>query len=176
MSSPDERPTAERTRGGTATVLLAGVLGGLIGTAAFGAISALLDLGFVRTFVPSIFGLEQTGLVGWAIHLATGAVLGLLFAAIVSRAAVADVLVPDPDPNEPQLGPVSMVLRTTGAGLAFGLAVWALLPMLSLPLWLGYLGEEAATTVPGTATQTLAAHAVFGTLLGFVYGEIVSRR
>lgn len=174
MSAPEERPTPERTQGGMATVILAGVLGGLVGTAAFGAVSDLIGLGFVRSFIPSIFGLEQSGVVGWAIHLATGAVLGLVFALIVSRDVVADLLVPHPE--EPQLGPISMVWRMTAAGVAYGLAVWALLPMLSLPLWLGSLGTEAAVTVPGTATQTLAAHLVFGTLLGFVYGEVVSRR
>lgn len=155
---------------GIGRVALGGVLGGLVGTAAFGALSAALDLGFVRSFVPALFGLEQQGAVGWAIHLAAGAALGLAFALIVSRDAVREFLVPDPE--EPVLGPLNLEARLVAAGFTYGLAVWALLPMLVLPIWLGAVGTEGVSEIPGTATESLAAHAVFGALLGVVYALV----
>lgn len=163
---------AEHRRPGFGRVALGGILGGLIGTAAFGAVSTALDLGFVQSFIPALFGLEQRGAIGWAIHLATGALLGLVFALIVSRDAVVPLLVPDPDPDDPNLGPASVEARLTGAGLAYGLAIWALLPTLLLPLWIGTFGGQQIDQLPGTAIESLAAHVVFGVLLGAVFALV----
>lgn len=159
---------------GRGRVVLGGLLGGLVGTAAFGALSAALDLGFVESFLPALFGLEQRGAVGWSIHLAAGATLGLAFALVLSRDAVLEMLVPDPD--EPVLGPLNVETRVVAAGLAFGLAVWAVLPMLVLPIWVGAVGTEGVSEIPGTATESLAAHALFGLLLGVVYALVAMRQ
>lgn len=170
-----EPADAEATRHtGTGTALVAGLVGGLVGTAAFGLVTNLLDLGFVRSFVPALFGLPQAGVLGWAIHLATGAVLGVVFGLLVSLEPVADVLVPDVE--EPQLGPTGMLARLTGAGIVYGLAVWALLPTVALPLWLGIVGTAGVESIPGTPLETLAAHLVFGTLLGVVFAVVATRR
>lgn len=158
---------------GTIEAALAGILGGLVGTAAFGALMELLGLPFVRSFVPALLGLEQQGVVGWAVHLTTGAVLGLLFGLIVSRDVVREMLIPYED--EPELGPVDVRARLVGAGLAYGLAVWAVLPMIVLPVWLGYVGGEQLDAVPGSALVSMIAHMVFGLLLGGVYSLVVSR-
>lgn len=158
----------------TPSALLAGVLGGLVGTAAFGLLMWALDLEFVRSFVPAMLGLEQRGLIGWAIHLLTGAMLGAVFAALVSRPIVVEAMVPDSD--EPHLGPPGLGIRLVAAGIVFGLAVWAILPMVVLPVWLGYVGAGGVEEIPGTALQSLAGHAVFGTLLGVVYTGILRTR
>lgn len=158
---------------GTVEAALGGILGGLVGTAAFGIVMELLGLQFVRSFVPALLGLEQQGLVGWTVHLATGALLGLLFGLLVSRDVVSELL--RPYEGEPELGPLDVRVRLIGAGLVYGLAVWALLPMVVLPVWLGYVGGEQLDAVPGSALVSMLAHVVFGLLLGGVYSFVVSR-
>lgn len=171
-STPGDEASA---RVGTATALLAGLVGGLVGTAAFGVVTNLLGLGFVRSFVPSLFGLPQRGVFGWGIHLATGAVLGLVFGAIASLDPIADVLEPA-DPDAIELGPVDPAFRMLGAGVAYGLAIWALLPTLALPVLIQYGGTLEGSDLPGSSIETLAAHFVFGALLGAVYAAVVRRR
>lgn len=175
----EERGTADGVEAdptgshGTPEAALAGVLGGVVGTAAFGALMELLDQAFVRSFVPALLGLEQRGLVGWTVHLLTGAVLGLLFGLIVSREIVRELLVPYD--GDPELGPLDVRARLVAAGLTYGLAVWAVLPMIVLPVWLGYVGGEQIEAFPGSSLVSLSAHAVFGILLGAVYSLVVSR-
>lgn len=173
-SDGDAAPADGTARPGTGTALLAGIVGGLVGTAAFGLVTTFLGLGFVRSFVPSLFGLPQRGAFGWTIHLATGAVLGAIFATIATRDPVAEVLAPT-DPDAVELGPVDPALRALGAGIAYGLAVWALLPTLALPALVQYGGTLATSDLPGSSVETLAAHLVFGTLLGGIYGAVLAR-
>lgn len=162
----------EHRRPGLGRVALGGVLGGLIGTGAFGAVTSALGLGFVQSFVPALLGLEQSGAIGWTIHLAVGALLGLVFALIVSRDAVLPFVVPDPDHDDPNLGPGSVEARLTAAGLAYGIGIWALLPTLLLPVWLGAVGNQDLNALPGSAIESLVAHVVFGVLLGAVYAVV----
>lgn len=171
--SGDARDAGANRGPGTVVAALGGLVGGVVGTAAFGGVTWLLDLGFVRSFLPAVFGLPQRGVVGWSIHLATGAVLGVLFGLAMSRPAVGDALTPTSD--DPHLGPAWMFPRLAAAGIAYGLAVWALLPMVALPAWLGAAGSTGVETIPGTPLETLAAHAVFGTLLGVVYALVATR-
>lgn len=161
------------TRVGTGKALLGGVLGGVVGTTGFGLLSMALGLGFVRSFIPALFGLGQSGVVGWTVHLATGAVLGLGFGAVVSRDAVRAILAPEGP--EPILGPVDVDVRAIGAAVAYGLAIWALLPMLVLPVWLGTVDVAGVDAVPGSGLPSLLAHLVFGLLLGVTYA-LVTRR
>lgn len=169
-----ERRDSEATRHtGTTAGVVAGLIGGLVGTAAFGAVTAALGIGFVRSFVPALFGLPQAGVVGWGIHLGTGAVLGAMFGLILSRPAVRELLISEPD--EEQLGPAGMFARLTATGIVYGLAIWALLPTILLPVWLGAVGTAGVEEIPGTPLETLAAHVVFGTLLGLVYAVVATR-
>lgn len=184
MAASTDEATGERDRTddvqretsvvGTGRALVGGFLGGIAGTAAFGLLSVALGLGFVQSFIPALFGMGQSGVVGWTVHLAAGAVLGVVFGLLVSRPRVHWLVVPDA--REPALGPASPSVRLVGLGIAYGLAVWAILPMLVLPVWLGVIGVGGVDAVPGSALTSLAAHLVFGLLLGAVYAAVVYRR
>ncbi|ELY69414.1 hypothetical protein [Natronobacterium gregoryi] len=91
-----------------------------------------------------MYGLEG-GLVGWTTHVAHGAVLGVVFAAIVST-------------TNRDLTPRS----TVAAGLAYGLAVWVALAVLVMPVWLSTVGVEMAPAFPNGDATNLMRHAVYG--------------
>lgn len=166
--------TEGRTPAGhhTGTAYLAGALGGLVGAAAFGGVMWLVNPEFLRSSIPALYGLEPRGVFGWSVHLLHGAVLGLVFGAIVSLDLTREALAPtDPD----QLGPGGVGTRLVAAGVAFGITVWAVIPVLTLPALTRVADEERFGVLSVAGTESLAGHAVFGLLLGVVYALIVSR-
>lgn len=161
-----------RTVADTASALLGGLSGGIAGAAAFGALMWALTPAFLHTSIPAVYGMEPTGLLGWAIHLLHGAVLGLVFGAIVSRDAVAGVLAPGGE--EPFLGPTGTGARLTAAGLVYGLAIWALMLLVAVPTLQGYIGHEGVEVLTD-AFQSLLDHMIFGVVLGAVTAVVMSR-
>ncbi|GAB3030508.1 hypothetical protein [Natronobiforma cellulositropha] len=155
--------------GGVAGWVLGGAIGGALGALAFGLLVWFVDPEVVEVVIPSIYGFDEGGSIGWAIHTAHGAVLGVIFGFIVTRSVVLGAL-RSPVETDPIAG-ASLTLRLAGAGFAYGLAVWAILPLLLLPAWAGAVGGEAAE-FPGAAVETLAGHAVFGIVLGLVFGTV----
>ena len=132
----------------------AGVVGGLVGSAAFGAMMAAMVPGVLEGAIPAMYGLEPPNTAaGFAIHLAHGAVLGVVFAAVVGIADLGD----------------ASARELAGAGLAYGLAVWAVLAVVVMPIWLQAVGFPPAPEVPNLAMESLVGHAVYGVLLGAVY-------
>jgi len=168
-SAADRTPSGH----GVATPLLAGALGGLVGAAAFGAMMWLVNPEFLRSSIPALYGLEPRGTFGWSVHLLHGVVLGLVFGAVVSRDAVRETLVPtDPD----RLGPGGLGTRLVAGGIAFGIAVWAIIPVLTLPILTDIANEDRSDVLAIAGTESLAGHALFGLLLGVVYAVLVARR
>ncbi|WP_227380496.1 histidine kinase [Haladaptatus halobius] len=166
--------TRSNTTGGTAAnALLGGVLGGIAGAAAFGVLMWALDPEFLEASIPALYGLEPTTTVGWAIHLLHGVILGVTFAAIVSRDAVARWLTADVETDA--LARTGLAMRLIAAGFVYGLAIWAILPVIVMPTWLGYVGHARAGVIPAIAVESLVGHVIFGTLLGAVYAAVVTR-
>ncbi|SFS74801.1 hypothetical protein [Halostagnicola kamekurae] len=146
---------------------VAGVLGGAIGAAAFGLVMWLFDPEIVQVSIPAFYGLEAGGVVGWGIHIVHGAILGVVFGYIITRELVLGVLRTDPETDA--LSEAGVALRIVGAGFAFGLTVWAIIPVIVLPAFAGPVGGEAASEFPGTALQSLLGHVLFGVVLGTVF-------
>lgn len=150
---------------------IGGVLGGLVGTAAFGLLLWVTDPEVLETTIPGLYGLDPGGLTGWLIHLAHGAVLGLLFGFIVTRDAVLGALLADVE--TPALSGSSDTLRFVGAGLAYGLAVWTILPLLALAAPTGVAQPGALGEFPSFALESMIGHALFGIILGAVFAAVV---
>lgn len=132
----------------------AGVAGGLVGSAVFGAMMAMMVPGVLEGAIPSMYGLEPPNMAaGFAIHLVHGAVLGVVFAAVVGVGG---------------LGGAS-ARKLAGAGLAYGLVVWAVLAVVVMPIWLQAVGFPPAPEVPNVGMESFVGHAVYGVLLGAVY-------
>ena len=117
-----------RVRAGVPWVqrLLAGVIGGVVGGLAFGALMAMMGM---LPMVASIVG-SKSAVVGFVYHMFNSVVIGALFGLI--------------------LGNLS---RTYGQGVVFGLLCvvvwWVLGPMILMPLLLGIGSEGIALRSSG---------------------------
>jgi hypothetical protein len=137
-------------------------LAGVLGTVAFGALQhATGGAGAIEVAFPALYGLGPSLAVGWGIHLFHGAVLGLVYAAIVS------------------VGPLQQYARRVGGGvvvgLLYGVVTTVALAWLLMPIWLGAVGFPGAPPLPNVSTNSLVGHAVYGIVLGVLY-PVLTRR
>ncbi|SEW24761.1 hypothetical protein [Natrinema salifodinae] len=154
MSQRTATPTEERT--GTALEpWQAGTVGGIVGAVVFGAMMAMQTPDVLEAAIPAMYGLEG-GLAGMIIHVSHGAVLGVVFAALLVAAGRPNLAV----------GPA------VAAGLVYGIAVWAVLAVVVMPLWLSAVGFAMAPAVPNVAIESLIGHAAYGLVLGAAYAAL----
>ncbi|MFC4437149.1 MULTISPECIES: hypothetical protein [Natrialbaceae] len=168
--STEQSETAETGIGGSTGWVLGGAIGGAIGAIAFGALISALDPAVVEVAIPAIYGLDLVGIVGWGIHVAHGIVLGVLFAFLVTREFILGTLRMTVETDA--LSRTSVWIRVVAAGFVFGLAIWAILPVVVLPAWVEALGADPAGEFPVFAVESLVGHLVFGTVLGLVFATV----
>ncbi len=147
-----------------------GALGGAIGAAAFGVLAWVFDPDIVAVAIPAIYGLDPTTAAGWAIHIVHGVALGILFGLLVTRKPIRAAVRMNPETEV--ISKTGLWLRLAGAGFVFGLAIWAVLPLLVLPVWVEAVGGSAAE-FPAAAVESLLGHLLFGTVLGLVFALTV---
>lgn len=136
-----------------------GVLGGLLGGLVFGVLMSLVSPGVIENAIPALYGLgTPAGILGWAIHMSHGAVLGVVFAAIADADGIDQGLATN--------------LDNAVAGLVYGLLVWAALAVVLMPIWLGAVGFPDAPTVPNISTTSVGGHALYGIVLGLSYSVL----
>jgi hypothetical protein len=169
--STEQSETAAAGVGGSAGWILGGAVGGAIAAVAFGALIWAMNPAVVEATIPEIYGLEPVGAVGWGIHIVHGVVLGLIFGFLVTRKLILGTLRMTVETDA--LSRTSVWIRVVGAGFVFGLAVWAVLPVIVLPVWSGTLGADPAADFPVFAAESLLGHLVFGTVLGLVFATLV---
>lgn len=104
----------------------------------------------LEMMIPSMYGLEG-GFAGWFVHLSHGAVLGVVFATNLVASGRSDLGLP----------------AAAGAGVAFGIVVWAALAVVVMPLWLGM-----PEMVPNLDGGSLVGHSIYGLLLGVIYAVL----
>lgn len=130
----------------------AGTIGGIAGAIVFGAMMTRQNPAVLEMAIPAMYGLEG-GLAGWILHVSHGAVIGVVFAALLAAMR-------QPHPS---------VARSTVLGLGYGLVVWALLAAVIMPIWLSAVGFPMAPPLPNIAVGSLLGHAVYGVVLGATY-------
>lgn len=152
--------TAARTDAGTGTALArwqGGVVGGLVGGVVFGAMMTMQMRMIMEVAIPGMYGLPEGLAIGWIVHLFHSAVFGLVFAAIVGYTPLEEYL----DSN----------LTLGLAGLAYGILVWIVAASFLMPAWVGAT-LPMDPPVPDFNSASAMGHAVFGVLLGIVYGVL----
>ena len=137
-------------------------IAGVFGTVAFGALQhATGGAGAIKAAFPALYGLGPSLAIGWAIHLFHGAVLGVIYAAIVS------------------VGPLQKYSSRIGGGIVlgvlYGIVTTVALAWLLMPLWLGTVGFPKAPPLPNVSTNSLVGHLVYGIGLGVLY-PVLSQR
>lgn len=144
----------------------AGVAGGLIGSFGFGLIMAyVISAPVLEVAIPNMYGIEATpaepaAMIGWVIHMAHGAVLGVVFAAALRIDAISEF--------------ASDTMKTGIVGLVYGVLTWVGLAVILMPIWLEAVGFAGAPSLPNFSELSLLGHAVFGALLGISYDVLVA--
>jgi uncharacterized membrane protein YagU involved in acid resistance len=134
----------------------AGVVGGIVGAIPFGLMMALmLDDPVIAVAIPSMYGLAPppNELAGFVVHLSHGAILGVVFAAVIGLAGLSR----------------ESAQKQVAAGLAYGIVLWVVLAVIVMPIWLSAVGSPADPPLPNVSIPSLIGHAVYGVVLGAVY-------
>ncbi|MGH3367633.1 MAG: hypothetical protein ACRDOY_10555 [Nocardioidaceae bacterium] len=130
------------------TRLIAGVAGGLAGGVVFGVLMQMMGM---LAMVAMLVGSESVA-VGWVVHLAISAFIGITYALIFARWA--DRLA------------VGAVL-----GIGYGVVWWVLGALLIMPARMGM----DVFMVNTMALQSLMGHLLYGLVLGLGYALVRSR-
>jgi hypothetical protein len=151
--------TTETSRQTTATTASwqAGVVGGIAGGIVMGALMLAMGADAVLgVAIPSLYTLAPPPNVaaGLFVHISHGAVLGVVFAALVGAAGV------------------DSTGKLVGLGAGWGVLTWIALAALVMPLWLSAVGSPASPPFPNFAPPSLLWHVVYGVVLGGVYGAV----
>ena len=133
----------------------AGVVGGIAGAAVMAVLISIMNVDVLAGAIPGLYGLSG-GIAGWVVHLSHGAVLGVVFAALVEVVY----------PGERSAATI------VGLGLLWGVVTWIGLAGLVMPLWLSAVGFPMAPPFPNFAIPSLLWHAVYGGVLGVAYAGL----
>lgn len=126
----------------------AGAVGGLAGGLVFGMM--MQTMGMIP-MVAMLVGSESV-VVGWIVHLAISAFIGVTFALLVGGRATRPV--------------TAAVL-----GLGYGAVWWVLGPLLIMPARLGM----PTFTFNDMTTNSLVGHLIYGVILGLTYALVRPR-
>lgn len=155
--TPNASETASTSSGGD---WWAGLVGGLVGALSFAGLLVVVSPTTVTEEVPALVLVPGPNLlVGVAIHLAVGALLGVVYALLVGLAGLRR----------------ESAQQQVATGLIFGLATWAVLTAGVAPYWLAAVGYLEAPDIPRIAVESLVGHAVYGAMLGSVHYALEER-
>ncbi|RRJ31834.1 hypothetical protein [Halocatena pleomorpha] len=156
--------------GGSLNWLLGGAVGGVVGALIFGGLLWMIDPEIVIETIPAIYGLSPAGPLGWVFHLTHGLVLGIVFGFLVSRSVIFTTLTADVETDI--IATTGPRLRFIAAGIVYGLAVWTVLPVTALSIWIA-VGGVNDPAFPATAIESLLGHVLYGLLLGALFSILV---
>lgn len=142
-SSTSPEPTTT-----TASTAARGMVGGLAGGVVFGMLMQMMDM---LPMVASLVGGSSVAL-GWVVHLAISAVLGVGFALVAGRW-------------------VSSLPAMVGLGAAYGVVWWVLGALVLMPATLGM----DLFMLNDMTMKSLMGHLIFGVILGGVVSWSTNR-
>jgi hypothetical protein len=152
--STETTTASTRETGGNG--LVAGAVAGVLGTVAFGGLQMAMGMeGVIAGAIPALYTLEPSLVVGWLVHLFHGAVLGVVFAVVLTR--------PPLRRYADRIGPV------LGLGAAYGVVTTVALAWLLMPIWLQTVGFAMAPPFPNVGLASLLGHVVYGVVLAAAF-------
>ena len=169
MTTESASPT-DYGLGGSTNWLLGGAIGGVVGSLLFGVLLWVVDPAIVTDTIPGIYGFDPDGAtLGWVFHLFHGLVLGLVFGFLISRELILGTITADTQFDV--LEETGLTVRFVLAGFVYGLAVWALLPVIAGTVLISIGGADPV--FPAIAVETLVGHLLYGSLLGALFSVFV---
>ncbi|MGQ4556525.1 DUF6789 family protein [Halobellus sp. GM3] len=127
-----------------------GVVAGVIAAIVMGALMVMQMRPVIEVAIPSMYFLAG-GAAGFTIHVAHGAVLGVVFAAFAT--------------TRPDL----TTAKAIAYGVGYGVVLWAVLAVIVMPVWLSAVGSPANPPLPNVSVTSLVGHVVYGAVLGVSY-------
>jgi hypothetical protein len=127
-----------------------GVVAGSVGAIVMGAMMVVQMRPVLEVAIPSMYFLSG-GLAGFTIHVAHGAVLGVIFAAVAATRS--DLT----------------TVQSTLLGAGYGAVLWVALAVLLMPVWLSAVGSPANPPLPNVNVTSLIGHVVYGAVLGATF-------
>lgn len=137
--------------------LISSAIAGMMGTIAFGGFFlAIGNTGTIAMAIPALYGISGPSLaVGGIIHLIHGAILGIVYAVIISGTGYGHHL--------------DNIAKATAWGVGYGVLTTLLLAAVLMPLWLSSVGFPNAPEVPNINLMGLLGHLIYGAVLGASY-------
>ena len=133
-----------------------GVAAGVVAGIVMGALMVMQMRPVLEVAIPSMYFLSG-GAAGFTIHVAHGAVLGVVFAALASTQA--DLT----------------TAKSLAFGVGYGVVLWVVLAVIVMPIWLSAVGSPANPPLPNVNIMSLVGHVVYGAVLGVVYAGLQGR-
>lgn len=153
--------------------IIAGAVGGMVGAIVFGLVLWAISPEVLSESIPEFYGIDPSEVVGWALHLSHGVLLGIIFGFIASRSPVQDMIM---GPVETEiLSDLTAEVRMGLLGVVYGIAIWVLLPFIGLSL-LGTIVDAGEAGIPGVATEMILGHVLFGVIVGIVFAVLTPMR
>lgn len=131
-----------------------GIIAGLVAAVAMGVGITVVEPALLRTEIAGLYGATGSLAAGWTVHLAHGALFGLVFAVIVADPSLA---------NASHRYPAAII-----AGVVYGVALAVVGMGILMPMWLDAIGP-AAPAIPNIGASLVAWHILFGVVLGLVF-------
>lgn len=128
---------------------------GVVAAAVMGLGMMVIEPGMLPDSVAGLYGVEGSLAAGWAAHLFHGAVFGFVFAVVMA------------DPS--MVGVSAWLWKSTVAGVVFGIVLAVAAMGVVLPMWSQAAGVSSAPDVPFITGTTVAAHLVYGAVLGGLF-------
>jgi hypothetical protein len=169
MSAQSDSPI-EHGIGGSLDWLIGGAVSGVVGSLFFGGLLWMIDSDIVTGAIPAIYGLDPGSTIGWTLHLLHGLVLGVVFGFLVTRKPVLGTLTADVETGF--LAAAGPALRFAAVGVAYGIAVWTVLPVFAQSI-LTALSGGGDPGFPVAAFEILVGHLLYGLLLGALFSVFV---
>lgn len=147
MSTETAEPGSTEVLNTTPKRVLAGVVGGFVGSLLMGGIMANMNPGTINVAIPAMYGIEgPSSLVGWAFHQWHGVFLGAVYVLGVD--------------NVGALRERASTLGGAATGGIFYGVLTTLLPVLAMPLWLSAVGFGNVPPFPNIAFPATAMSAL----------------
>ncbi|KAB1192853.1 histidine kinase [Haloferax sp. MBLA0076] len=128
----------------------AGVAAGALAAVVMGAMMVVQMRPVLEVAIPSMYAL-MGGAAGFTIHVAHGAILGVVFAGLAGYVGL------------------DSTAKSFGAGVVYGVVLWAILAVLVMPVWLSVVGSPANPPLPNVNVTSLVGHVVYGGVIGIAY-------
>lgn len=159
-----ESSTKPATGGVTFDGLIAGAIGGFVGSLLFGLVMQyVISAPILEMAIPAMYGIEGPALqTGWAIHQFHGVVLGLAYVALVQVEFLRDS--------------ATRIAPAIGLGVGYGLLTTIALAVLVMPIWLSSVGFAGAPpfpnlAIPGTLVSAVG-HVAFAIPVAVAYALV----